>query len=129
MRNRTTFEKPPIEPILKHYGAERIPTGVGWLKMKCPFHGDGHASASLHSEEKLFVCHGCGIKGNAYNIIMKHEGVTFRAALEIAKGIIGEGGLLVLSAHSRGRRVSGTTGDKSGRSGGSSIRSRGRSTA
>ena len=114
---------------MKHYGVAWIPNSLGWAKIKCPFHEDDHASASVNLREQLFVCHGCGVKGDAINIIMKHEGVTYRAAIEIAKGVVGEGGLLVLSAHSRGRRVSGTSGNRAGNSRGNEIRGRRRSSA
>jgi DNA primase len=75
--------------------------------MKCPFHGDSHASASVSLEENAFICHACGIKGDTYSIIMQHEGVDFREALSIAETVTGQGCSDLRSEYRRSSRVSG----------------------
>jgi DNA primase len=84
-------ENPSIKPILEHYGA-RVPNRNNWFSMKCPFHEDSHASASASLKENAFCCFACQMKGNAYAIIMKKEGVDFREAVSIAEGILNQSG-------------------------------------
>lgn len=83
-----TLEKPDITLILEHFGATRVPTRRGWFSMKCPFHDDGHASATANRDENVFCCFACQIKGDGFAIIMQREGVKFREAVNIAKGIL-----------------------------------------
>lgn len=84
-------EKPDITTILEYYGAQ-VPTRAGWAKMKCPFHNDSHASAAVNLRDNIFKCHGCQYKGDAYSIIMQKEGVGFREAVTLAKGIFDQSG-------------------------------------
>ena len=95
-----------IEIVLKHFGANYIPSGRGWRKMKCPFHNDSHASAGVNHELEAFNCLGCDITGDIYNIIQKIEGVEFVEAKSRAKEIIGEGIKPLRTEHSFGRNVS-----------------------
>lgn len=81
----------PIGPVLAHYGARSVPQGrLGWTKMRCPFHDDRHASATVNTELNAFACFGCGIKGDTYTIIMEQEGVEYREALTLAEEYTGE---------------------------------------
>ena len=48
------MEKHSIAPILEHYGGKTIPDRYGWQKIKCPFHDDSHASATVNLEENAF---------------------------------------------------------------------------
>jgi len=98
-------DKVNIVPILEHYGAV-VPTRSGWAKMKCPFHNDSHASAAVHLEDNVFKCHGCQYKGDAYAIIMQKEGVGFREAITIAKGIFDSRGEVLPQRTARGRGLS-----------------------
>jgi len=66
----------PIDKVVTHYGGKLRNNYTGWQKIKCPFHSDSHASAGVSLGDNIFVCHGCGIKGNGFNIIKLHEGVT-----------------------------------------------------
>ena len=81
--------KHSIIDVLAYYGVTNIRECHGWQKMKCPIHEDSHASAGVNIDENIFTCHGCGIKGDTYKLIMEKEGVGFREALEIAKRITG----------------------------------------
>ena len=84
-------DKPDITTILEYYGAQ-VPTRSGWAKMKCPFHSDSHASAAVNLRDNIFKCHGCQYKGDGYAIIMQKEGVGFREAITLAKGIFDQSG-------------------------------------
>lgn len=107
-------KEPPIAKIVEHYGGKLRRDYGSWQKIRCPFHSDSHASAGVCVTENLFVCHGCGIKGNPFNIIKQHEGVNYREAIKIAENITGEGYSALRSTPSLGRRVSSTARDKSG---------------
>jgi len=57
-----------MEKLLRSYGAEHIPTiRQGWTPMRCPFHEDTSASASVCATG--FNCHACGIKGDAIALV------------------------------------------------------------
>lgn len=112
----------PIKPVLEHYGG-RIPRNIdGWQKMKCPFHDDSHASAGVSVKEGIFVCHGCGMKGNAINLVMKEEGKPFREAVKIAERLTGESHKPLQQKYTSSRRLSTTSGSRRGNSTTSSIR-------
>ncbi len=106
-------EKPDITTILEYYGA-RVPTRSGWAKLKCPFHDDSHASAAVNLKENIFKCHGCQYKGDAYAIIMQKEGVNFREAITLAKGIFDQSGKVLPQRTTRSGGLPRRTGDLSG---------------
>ena len=118
------MDVPPINKILEHYGGRVRSDYIGWQKIKCPFHSDSHASAGVSMGDNIFVCHGCGIKGNAFNIIKLHEGVTYREAIKVAESITGESYKLLRGQSASGRRVSQAQGIRPRNSGSNSIRSR-----
>ena len=95
-------EKPDITVILEHYGS-RVPTRHGWFSMRCPFHGDKHASASVNTDENAFCCFACQIKGDGYAIIMAKEGIGFREAVNIAQRIFDESGKVLPQRTTRSR--------------------------
>ena len=106
-------DKPDITTILEYYGA-RVPTRSGWAKLKCPFHDDSHASAAVNLKENIFKCHGCQYKGDAYAIIMQKEGVGFREAVTLAKGIFDQSGKVLPQRTTRSGGLPRRTGDLSG---------------
>lgn len=110
------MKQPPIAAIVEHYGGKLRRDYGSWQKIKCPFHKDTHASAGVCVTENLFVCHGCGIKGNPFNVIKVHEGVTYREAIKIAENITGEGYQLLRSTSATSRRLSRSTRDNVGSS-------------
>ncbi len=118
------MDVPPIAAIIEHYGGRLRRDYGSWQKIKCPFHSDSHASAGVSVTDNIFVCHGCGIKGNAFNVIKLHEGVKYGEAIKIAEGITGESYQSLRAAPTIGRRVSSTARNKSRDSGKNSIRSR-----
>jgi DNA primase len=78
-----------IVKVLEFYGAEGVPEGVN-RPLRCPFHDDRTASASVDTEAGLFNCHGCGIGGDAIKLIQIQEGVSFEDAKRRAEKITGE---------------------------------------
>ena len=79
------MEKPSIKEYLNYIGAELPANGIGWRKMKCCFHIDSHASAAVNYDKNAFVCHGCGVKGDIYSLIMERERLNFREAKQFAE--------------------------------------------
>jgi DNA primase len=118
------MDVPPIAAIIEHYGGRVRQSYNSWQKIKCPFHDDSHASAGISIADNIFVCHGCGVKGNAFNVIKIHEGVKYGEAIKIAEGITGESYQSLRGVPSIGRRVSSQARDKSKDSSRNSIRSR-----
>jgi DNA primase len=98
-------EKHSIQSILEHYGAT-VRDREGWAKLRCPFHDDGHASATVNVEENAFNCFGCGVKGDTYSIIMEQERVGFREAVKIAEGITGKSSTTLRASGAKSRSVS-----------------------
>ena len=74
----------PIETVLNHHGWEGHARGRGWETVKCPYHDDTTASASLNVELGAFNCHACGISGDAIKLIMQWEGLSFGEAVRVA---------------------------------------------
>ena len=93
----------PIGPVLAHYGADQPEERTGWQKLRCPFHDDSHASATVNTDDNVFVCFACGVKGNTYKIISLQEGVTYREAISKAEEITGTSSPQVRGGHSSRR--------------------------
>lgn len=77
--------------VLVHYGADltRVAT-VGWKPVKCPFHPDRTASASVNLNLGGFRCHACDVKGDALKLIMEQEGISYKDAVTFAKEVLGQ---------------------------------------
>lgn len=116
----------PIGRLLEHYGAKRVPSGKGWKKINCPFHGDKHASAAVNHDLNVFNCFACDVAGDIYRIIMIQEGVSFREAKSRAEEVIGVSNIPLPKSNTLSRKLSSKQGIISGRrsefSTGSSIR-------
>jgi DNA primase len=121
------YDKPDIAVILEYYGA-RVPERRGWFGMKCPFHDDSHASASATRDDNAFCCFACQYKGDGYAIIMQKEGVEFREAINIAERIFNQSGKVLPQRSTRGGRVLGRSGNKSGAGNSRSVGRRSRAT-
>lgn len=106
-------DAPDITTILEYYGAV-VPTRSGWAKLKCPFHDDSHASAAVNLGDNIFKCHGCQYKGDAYAIIMLKEGVGFREAITLAKGIFDQSGKVLPQRPARSGGIPRRTGYNNG---------------
>lgn len=82
-------ESIPIGPTLQYLGAEYVPTGHGWVRMKCPFHEDRNASASVNHESNGFQCHAnCG-SGDAVKLLVEQGGLSHREAFAKARELAG----------------------------------------
>jgi DNA primase len=82
------MDKASIEEYLNYIGAAVPAMGSGWRKMKCPFHDDSHASAAVNYDVNVFICHGCGVKGDTYSLIMHKEGGSYREAIKFAASVL-----------------------------------------
>ena len=100
------MDKPSIEEYLNYIGAEVPARGSGWRKMKCCFHIDSHASAAVNYDKNAFVCHGCGVKGDVYSLIMYKEGGDFREAVNFAASVLATGNTEIRGQDRTSKRVS-----------------------
>ena len=99
-------DKPEIGEYLHYIGATVPAMGSGWRKMKCPFHIDSHASAAVNFDKNAFICHGCGVKGDTYSLIMYKEGGDYREALKFAASVLTSGNAEVRQQDRSSKRVS-----------------------
>lgn len=53
-----------------------------WQAVRCPFHDDGHKSASLSLDKEWFKCHACDANGDIVNLVSYERGVDFTEAVE-----------------------------------------------
>ena len=98
-------QKHSIAEYLSYLGAALPQQGHGWRKIKCPFHQDSHASAGINFDEQRFKCHGCGVSGDVYDLIMEREGGTYIEAIKFAESISLAGNRTIRSTHSSGGTV------------------------
>lgn len=77
-----THTRPLIGPVLESYGAV-LRDRYGWQPIRCPFHDDRTASASVSLEDGAFACHACDVRGDVYACIMAYNNCDFKEALEI----------------------------------------------
>jgi DNA primase len=49
----------------------------------CPFHDERSPSFSVHAEEKLYHCFGCGVGGDLFDFVATTENIDFPAAVEL----------------------------------------------
>jgi DNA primase len=80
-----------MRAVLEHYGADDVPEDAShWRKMKCPFHHERHASAAVVLDEHpRFRCLGCGVYGDALDLIKEQERLEDAAAIEWARVHLG----------------------------------------
>ncbi len=77
-------ERLSVQALLREaFPGRDIPESAsdGWGPIKCPFHDDQHASASV--SRRAFKCHSCDAKGDIFALWMRiHPGSGFREAKE-----------------------------------------------
>lgn len=82
----------------------------------CPFHHEKTPSFTVNPERGIYHCFGCGASGNAFEFLMKLEGLTFPEAartlaagcgVEIPESGPGDGGLVerVLAANAAAQAI------------------------
>jgi DNA primase len=79
---RSIKEQVPMELILELLGSEIGQTGYnGWTSVRCPFHGDERPSAAVSPDSQYFVCQGCDVRGDIFEIVIAaHRAKDFRGA-------------------------------------------------
>jgi DNA primase len=71
--------------LVRSKGIELKPHGGGHFAGRCPFHDDKTPSFIVTPGKNLFHCMGCGAGGSVIDFVMKHEGLSFRHAVELLK--------------------------------------------
>lgn len=76
-----------MEVVLDRYNIRFNGSKNGWQPIRCPnegahTHGDTNPSCSLHLGYGSVNCHGCGLKGDGYSVLMEIEGIDFIRAKE-----------------------------------------------
>jgi len=89
VRHSDQLPRFPIADILTELGAEDVPLGSGWVKMRCPFHDDRVASAAVNHDLNGFACHGCGVSGDALKLMQTEGGLSFAEAVQRCTSITG----------------------------------------
>jgi DNA primase len=79
-----------IAPLLDKYEIQYNPERGGNQQVRCAFHEDGTASASVNLDEGLYNCFTCGIGGDAIELIKIVEGASFGDAKRIVEDLAGE---------------------------------------
>jgi DNA primase len=74
-----------LAALVRAKGVELKPHGTGHLAGKCPFHDDSTPSFIVTPGKNLFHCLGCGAGGSVIDFVMKHDGVSFRHAVEVLR--------------------------------------------
>jgi len=77
-------EEVSVARLIEAAGVELKKSGKDLLG-KCPFHEDGTPSLVVTPTKNLWNCFGCGIGGGPIDWAMKHNGVSFRHAVELLK--------------------------------------------
>jgi len=55
--------------------------GSGFVGL-CPFHREKTPSFHVNPERQIFKCFGCGVGGDVFSFVMKHDGLSFPEALQ-----------------------------------------------
>ena len=76
-----------IVDLIHSYGVALEHKGGSWMGL-CPFHEDKNPSLSVDRNKGLFNCFGCGAGGDVFDFVMKKQGVEFKEALSILKGLL-----------------------------------------
>jgi DNA primase len=82
-----------LAALVRAKGIELRPHGTGHLAGKCPFHEDETPSFIVTPEKNLFHCLGCGAGGTVIDFVMRHDGLSFRHAVEVLRS--GQASVLV----------------------------------
>lgn len=84
------FEKDDIKRnidivnLFESFGVKLSKKGKSYLG-RCPWHDDDNPSLSVDRAKGLYNCFGCGESGDAFTLVEKMKGYTFREAVEYLK--------------------------------------------
>src|SRR5580658_4258290 len=82
-----------LAALVRAKGIELKPHGNGHLAGRCPFHEEKTPSFIVTPGKNLFHCLGCGAGGTVIDFVMKHDGLSFRHAVEVLRS--GQASVLV----------------------------------
>jgi DNA primase len=85
---RANDGRPPIGPVLEHFGVDFDPY-MREQSILCPVHSEDHPSCSLNVDEGLWNCHACASGGDVYTLVMMKENCDFQSAREAVERITG----------------------------------------
>ncbi len=71
--------------VLDRYEVRYNPNRSGEQSISCPnkdVHPDRNPSCSLNITKGVLFCQGCGLSGDAYNVMMEIEDINFKQATE-----------------------------------------------
>ena len=85
MRAAEVRDRVSIVDFLRRHGAEIGHVRGHWVEnqaIRCPFHRDENASATVSRRKGLFNCFTCGMAGDIITLTEKLQGTDFRGAME-----------------------------------------------
>jgi DNA primase len=82
-RQQKRQAKASLAKVLRRLGVEFDEDAYDeWQAVRCPFHDDTRASASIKLRKGWFNCHGCGISGSTISIIKSSKGLSEKESVE-----------------------------------------------
>ena len=66
----------PLPQAIEQYTGERLIKN----KMRCPFHSEKTASFTVHPDNNIFYCFGCGASGDIIRFVQLYFNVNFKEA-------------------------------------------------
>lgn len=74
-----------LRRYLEEKGIQFSHTRLGWQKVSCygagHLYGDRNPSASINLSTGHYKCFGCGLEGDAVDLVMQETGLDFKGAL------------------------------------------------
>jgi DNA primase len=77
-------KKVDIVDLFSSFGIELKKKGKSYVGI-CPWHNDNDPSLSVDKEKGLYNCFGCGESGDAFSLVEKMKGLSFKEAIEYLK--------------------------------------------
>ena len=71
-----------LTKLLEYFGVQLIYPRGPVLRCLCPFHEEKTPSFDFHTEQGIFHCFGCGIKGNIISFVKFKKACSFYEACE-----------------------------------------------
>lgn len=80
-------ERVDLAELIGRYVALR-PSGRNYFGL-CPFHDEKTPSFHVHTERQIFHCFGCGVGGNCFTFLQRHENLSFGEAVRSLAAEVG----------------------------------------